>query len=64
MSLPGLAGPDLAALERKLFWRVIPLLFAIAYVSQLDRSNLAFAALQLDEDLGFSRTVHGLGSGG
>ncbi|KFM26479.1 Putative tartrate transporter [Auxenochlorella protothecoides] len=52
--------PDL---ERRVFWRVIPLLFAIAYTSQLDRTNLAFAALQLDADLGFSRTVHGLGSG-
>lgn len=30
---------------------------------QLDRSNLAFAALQMDSDLGFSRTVHGAGSG-
>ncbi|RMZ56540.1 hypothetical protein APUTEX25_001387 [Auxenochlorella protothecoides] len=45
--------PDL---ERRVFWRVIPLLFAIAYTSQLDRTNLAFAALQLDADLGFSRT--------
>lgn len=52
-----------AELERKVFWRVVPLLFAIALVSQIDRSNLAFAALQLDADLGFSETVHGLGSG-
>lgn len=44
--------------------RLLPPLFLVSLCCQIDRSNLAFAALQMDEDLGFSRTVHGLGSGG
>lgn len=58
-----LPSPAAKELERKVFWRVVPQLFAVALISQIDRSNLAYAALQLDGDLGFSATVHGLGSG-
>jgi ACS family tartrate transporter-like MFS transporter len=48
---------------RKIAWRVLPLLglgYAIAYV---DRINISFAALQMNEDLHFSASIYGLGAG-
>lgn len=43
--------------------RLIPFLFAIYIVAYLDRVNVSFAQLQLEEDLGFSDTIFGLGAG-
>jgi hypothetical protein len=41
---------------------VIPLFLAIAIINHLDRTNLAFAALTMNADLGFDAAVYGLGS--
>jgi ACS family tartrate transporter-like MFS transporter len=38
-------------------------MFVLYIVSFLDRVNVGFAALQMNEDLGFSGTVYGLGAG-
>ncbi|KAL4423008.1 hypothetical protein ABPG77_005488 [Micractinium sp. CCAP 211/92] len=55
---------DGAAIRRRVNWHCLPPLFLVALACQLDRSNLAYAALQLSSDLSFfSRTVQGLGSG-
>lgn len=54
---------DGSAVWRRVGRRLLPPLFCISLLCQLDRANLAFAALQMDGDLGFSRTVHGAGSG-
>ncbi|MHC5611452.1 MAG: MFS transporter [Nostoc sp.] len=43
--------------------RVIPLLFVLYIIAYLDRVNVGFAALQMNQDLGFSSTIYGLGSG-
>ena len=43
--------------------RLIPFLFAIYIVAYLDRVNVSFAQLQLEDDLGFSDTIFGLGAG-
>ncbi|MEH2182107.1 MFS transporter [Nostoc sp.] len=43
--------------------RIIPLLFVLYVIAYLDRVNVGFAALQMNQDLGFSSTVYGLGSG-
>jgi MFS family permease len=43
--------------------RLIPFLFGIYVVAYLDRVNVSFAQLQLEEDLGFSDTIFGLGAG-
>lgn len=48
---------------RTVTWRLIPLLMACFFVAYLDRSNVAFAALQMNTDLGFSQTAYGLGAG-
>jgi hypothetical protein len=57
------AAVDAAAVRRAVHVRLLPPLFLVSLLCQLDRSNLAFAALQMDADLGISRTIHGLGSG-
>ncbi len=44
-------------------WRILPLL-GIGYLFALmDRVNVSFAALQMNQQLGFSATVYGLGAG-
>jgi len=48
---------------RKVTRRLIPFLFLIYVVAYLDRVNVSFAQLQLEDDLGFSDTIFGLGAG-
>lgn len=48
---------------RKATRRLIPFLFLIYVAAYLDRVNVSFAQLQLEEDLGFSDTIFGLGAG-
>ena len=48
---------------RKVTWRLIPFLFLLYIVAWLDRVNVGFAALQMNQDLGFSSSVYGFGAG-
>jgi ACS family tartrate transporter-like MFS transporter len=48
---------------RKATRRLIPFLFLIYVVAYLDRVNVSFAQLQLEDDLGFSDTIFGIGAG-
>jgi len=55
------------ALERqtiaKVSWRLLPLV-ALAYcIAYIDRSNISFAALTMNKDLGFRSYVYGWGAG-
>ncbi len=52
-----------ATAVRKATRRLIPFLFLIYVVAYLDRVNVSFAQLQLEDDLGFSDTIFGLGAG-
>ena len=52
-------GQVLAKIRR----RLIPFMFLLYIVSYLDRVNVGFAALQMNQDLGLSASVFGLGSG-
>lgn len=54
---------DEAAVLGKVNGHILPLFCCLAMLCYLDRVNLAFAARQLNEDLGFSKAVYGLGSG-
>ncbi|AGT33641.1 MFS transporter [Geobacillus genomosp. 3] len=58
---------DYLALERsttkKVTLRLIPFLFICFVIAILDRVNIGLAALQMNEDLGFSDAVFGLGAG-
>lgn len=48
---------------RKVTKRLLPFLFICFFISILDRVNISFAALQMNEDLKFSNTVFGIGAG-
>src|SRR5271156_2971585 len=48
---------------RKIIWRLMPLL-TIAYIlNYLDRSNIGFAALQMNRQLGLTAAQFGVGAG-
>lgn len=47
----------------RLTWRLLPFLFVLYLVAYLDRINVGFAALEMQEQLGFSDKVYGFGSG-
>ena len=47
----------------KVFRRIVPFLILCYIISYLDRVNIAFAKLQMQQDRGFSETVFGLGAG-
>ena len=51
------------AVLAKIRRRLIPFMFVLYIVSYLDRINVGFAALQMNEALHFSSAVFGLGSG-
>lgn len=48
---------------KKVSMKLLPFLFLCFVVAILDRVNIGFAALQMNEDLGFSNAVYGLGAG-
>lgn len=52
-----------AAALRKASWRLLPLLFLGYGFAYIDRLNIGFAALQMNEQLHFSATIYGLGGG-
>jgi MFS transporter, ACS family, tartrate transporter len=43
--------------------RLVPFAMLLFILSYLDRVNVGFAALQMNQDLGFTPTVYGLGAG-
>jgi len=51
-------APVVAILTR----RLVPFLFVLYIVAYLDRINVGFAALQMQEQLGFSDRIYGLGA--
>jgi ACS family tartrate transporter-like MFS transporter len=58
------ASPDLGrATLAKVAWRLLPFLLLLYVIAWIDRVNISYAALQMNADLGFSRTVYGLGAG-
>ena len=60
-------GAGWATLERetlrKVTLRLIPFLLLLYIVAWLDRVNVGFAALQMNEGLGFNAAVYGFGAG-
>jgi MFS transporter, ACS family, tartrate transporter len=47
---------------RKIYMRLLPLLFISYFICYLDRINVGFAALTMNKDLGFTATVFALGA--
>lgn len=67
---PGIPQADSAAQSalaertyRKVSWRLIPLLFICYIAAYLDRVNIGFAKLQMQNALHLSEAVYGLGAG-
>jgi MFS transporter, ACS family, tartrate transporter len=54
---------DLAALNRKRALHVILPLFIGSVIAYLDRINIAYAALTMNRDLGFTAAMFGMGAG-
>jgi ACS family tartrate transporter-like MFS transporter len=52
-----------SATIKRITWRLLPFLCLCYFVSWLDRVNVGFAALGMNEDLGFSPALFGLGAG-
>lgn len=48
---------------RKISQRLLPLLFVLYVISQLDRANVTMAALQMNRAIGLSAVAYGLGAG-
>ena len=48
---------------RKVLWRIIPFVFALYVVSYIDRANIGYAALQMNQELGLSATAFGFAAG-
>jgi hypothetical protein len=46
----------------RVYWRLVPMLFLLMFFNYVDRVNVAFAALRMNQDLGFSATVYGFGA--
>ena len=55
--------PQLLPLLKRVAFRYLPLLFILYVVAIIDRVNVGFAKLQMQESLQFSDTVYGLGAG-
>jgi len=49
-------------IQRKYFYIILPT-FAGSVIAYLDRVNIAYAALTMNEDLGFSAQIFGMGAG-
>src|SRR5688572_25958258 len=54
---------DESAVLRKVARRLIPFMALLYLVAFLDRVNVGFAALTMNEDVGLSATAYGLGAG-
>ncbi|MBY6260866.1 MFS transporter [Azospirillum sp. 412522] len=47
----------------KVGWRILPILMVCYFAAFLDRVNIGFAALTMNQDLGFSASAFGFGAG-
>ena len=47
----------------KVSWRLLPLIIVIYFVAYIDRTNVGFAAIGMNKDLGFTAYMYGWGAG-
>jgi MFS transporter, ACS family, tartrate transporter len=48
---------------RKVMLKIIPFIFVLYIISYLDRANISYAALQMNQELGLSSEAFGFASG-
>src|SRR5690349_21307003 len=51
------------AVIRQVTFRILPLVWIVVFFAALDRSNLSFAALQMNKDVGLGAEAFGFGAG-
>jgi ACS family tartrate transporter-like MFS transporter len=47
----------------KVSWRLLPLIVVVYFVAYMDRTNVSFASLSMNQDLGFTAYIYGWGAG-
>lgn len=56
-----------AGLERRTIkrvsWRIVPFIMLLYFIAFLDRVNIGFASITMNEDIGLSSTAYGIGAG-
>jgi len=52
---------ELSALK-KITWRIMPYVMLVYFIGFFDRINIGFAAMTMNQELGFSDAVFGLGA--
>lgn len=60
---PVLTAAQQKALFAKISWRLLPLVVVSYLMAYIDRTNISFAALTMNQDLGFSAYLYGWGAG-
>lgn len=63
VAVPEIGVNDESRLVKKLIYRIVPFIFFCYVVSYLDRINVGFAALQMNQYVGISQEQFGLGAG-
>ncbi|HEU4550123.1 MAG TPA: MFS transporter, partial [Rhizomicrobium sp.] len=51
------------AILRRAAWRLVPLILVMYVAAFLNRVNVGFAALTMNQDLGLTQEVYGVGAG-
>ena len=54
---------QLNRIYQKISWRLLPFLLLCYFFAYLDRINIGFAKLQMQQDLGFSDAIYGMAAG-
>lgn len=62
-SEPPLSTAEQASVASRLRWRIFPVVWLSALLNYMDRSNLSYAALQMNQDLQLTPRSYGLGAG-
>jgi D-galactonate transporter len=60
---PTPSAGELSAVYRKINWRLLPFLLLCYIFAYLDRINIGFAKLQMQQDVGINDAVYGLAAG-
>src|SRR3981081_3830947 len=55
--------PKAEQILKKNAWRLLPLLTLAYMINYLDRTNISFAALTMNKDIGLTATQYGRGAG-
>src|SRR6202161_1714950 len=56
-------GKSSSATARRVMLRLLPFLMLLLFINHIDRSNISYAALQMNHDLGLTPEVYGFAAG-